>query len=76
VLEAVINEFQLQSKIRFIVSDNATAKKRAKHILLGASQSNEQESIDKYFDDSSLWQYNDGNNIEQVASLCAQRLPQ
>jgi hypothetical protein len=32
-LEAVINEFQLRSKIRFIVSDNASAMKRAMHIL-------------------------------------------
>jgi hypothetical protein len=74
-LEAVINEFQLRSKIRFIVSDNSSAMKRAMHILLDASESNERKSIDKYFDDSSLWQDNDGDDIQQAANLSARRLP-
>ena len=79
-LGAVIDEFELRTKLRYIVSDNASAMKRAMHILLDVPESDDQNSLDDYLDDESLWQDFDDDSDDHVEEehailLCARRLP-
>ena len=67
-LEIIINEFELQSKIRFIVSDNASNMKKAMHVLfddlLDTDAETESNTLDHYFDDPSLWQDTDDVSLD------------
>jgi len=53
-LGPVIDEFELRTKLHDIVSDNASAMKRAMHIVLDVPESDDQNSLDDYLDDESL----------------------
>lgn len=65
-LEIIINEFELQSKVRFIVSDNASNMKKAMHVLFDDLSDTDAESntLDQYFDDPSLWQDTDDVSLD------------
>ena len=56
-MEAIIAEFALHGKVRYVVTDNASNMKRAMCILFSdmATKQDDSDSIDGYFDDASLW---------------------
>lgn len=78
-LEAIINEFGLQNKVRFIVSDNASNMKKAMHLLFEAISDDDEDgnTIDNYFDDPSLWQDNAMDDTESETHIDRQgrRIP-
>lgn len=78
-MDMIINEFSLQGKVRYIVTDNASNMKKAMCILFEESgtEIDPLNNIDMYFDDASLWQdYDDIDDAISAESVEAgKRLP-
>ena len=78
-LEAIIAEYDLQQKLRFIVSDNASNMKLAMNILFDTDDDVQVNMLDNYIDDPSLWQDFDEHDAAVMEShavnLMARRIP-